>query len=131
MTDTATLPGGNVRESTERLKSSLRELLATVLDRAFGIALDGVERLATAFDDLAARGGITVNALLGGAKAALQGRSPVWGAITSALASLSPATKVALVVALVLAVLLLPVTVLLLLLFLIVLAVVVAVRAHN
>ena len=104
------------RAAVEELRASLRTLLATLLDRAFGIALERVEDLGRWLDEMAAHGGVRLNALLGGARAAVAGRSPVWGAI-------------ALIVALVLAVLLLPVTVVLLLLFLIVAAVVAAVRA--
>jgi hypothetical protein len=113
----------------EELRASLRTLLATLLDRAFGIALERVEDLGRWLDEVAAHGGVRLNALLGGARAAVAGRSPVWGAIVGAMRGMSPAARVALIVALVLAVLLLPVTVVLLLLFLIVAAVVAAVRA--
>jgi hypothetical protein len=105
-------------------------LLATLLDRAFGIALEQVERLAQTFDDVAARGGLQLNAVLGGVRATLEGRNPIWGVITGAVSALSPAAKVVLVTALILA-LLLPVTVVLLLLALIIIAVVVAVRASS
>lgn len=116
---------------TEELKASLRKLLATLLDRAAGLALDKVGRLARSLDDIAARGGVGLNALLGGARAALEGHNPIWGAITGAVSALSPWAKAALIVALVLALLLLPVTVALLLLVLIVVVVVAAVRAGS
>ena len=128
------IPGGNGSGSDEQtpfeeLKASLRRLLATLLDRAFGIALERVEDLAGWLDEVAARGGIKMNALLGGVRSAIGGRNPVWGAVVGAFRGMSPATKVALVAALVLALLLLPVTVVLLLLFLIIAAIVAAVRA--
>jgi len=118
-------------QALEDLKASLRKLLATVLERAFGLALDKVETLARNLDEVAARGGIPIHALLGGARAWLQGRNPVWGAIRGAIGGLSPAAKVALGVALVLALLLLPLTVVLLLLVLIAVAVWAAVRAAS
>lgn len=112
------------------LKESLRRLLATLLERAVGLALDKVEQLARSLDEMATRGGPKLGALFGGARAALSGRNPVWGAIRGAVSALSPAAKVALVAALVLALLLLPVTVVLLLLVLIVVVVVAAVRSR-
>jgi hypothetical protein len=116
---------------TEQLKASLRELLATLIDRAFGLALDAVESLAGTLDRVAAGGGPRLNALLGGVLALQEGRSPVWGAIKGAVAAMSPAAKAALIAALVLAVLLLPLTVVLVLLALIVFAVWAAVRAAS
>jgi hypothetical protein len=118
-------------QALEDLKASLRKLLATVLERAFGLALEKVETLAKSFDEIAARGGVPLNALLGGVKAGMQGRNPVWGAIKGAFGALSPAIRVAIIVALVLALVLLPVTVVLLLLVLIVVAVWLAVRAAS
>jgi hypothetical protein len=119
------------RASTEELKASLRKLLATLVDRAFGLALDAVEALARTFDDVAARRGLSLSALLGGARAVHEGRNPVWGAVRGAIASMSPAAKAALIAALVLALLLLPLTVVLVLLALIVLAVWAAVQAAS
>lgn len=106
-------------------------MLATLLDRAVGIALDKVERLARSLDDIAARGGVGLNALLGGLRSTLEGRNPLWGAVTGAVSALSTGAKIALFAALVLALLLLPVTVVLLLLALIVVAVVAAVRSGR
>lgn len=128
------IPGGNGSGPDEpapldELKASLRRLLATVLDRAFGIALETVEDLAGWLDEVAARGGIRMNALLGGVRSVIGGRNPLWGAVVGGFRALSPATRVALITALVLALVLLPVTVVLLLLFLIIAAIVVAVRA--
>jgi hypothetical protein len=128
------IPGGNgsgpdEQTPLEELKASLRRLLTTLLDRAFGIALERVEDLAGWLDEVAARGGIRMNALLGGVRSAIGGRNPVWGAVKAAFRAMSPGAKVALVAALVLALVLLPVTVVLLLLFLIVAAVVAAARA--
>jgi hypothetical protein len=115
----------------EELKASLRKLLAALLDRALGIALDKVERIARNFDDIAARGGVGLNALVGGVRAKLEGRNPIWGAITGAMSAMSPQAKAALIAALILALLLLPVTVVLLLLVLIVVAVVAAAQARS
>ena len=113
----------------DQLEVSVRKLLATVLDRAFGLALDKVEGLARTFDDIAVRGGPRLNALLGGGRAAVEGRNVVWGAIRGPISALSPAAMAALIIALVLALVLLPVTVVLLLLGLIVAAVVAAARS--
>lgn len=130
------IPGGNGSgpdepAPAEELKESLRRLLATVLDRAFGIALDGVEGLARWLDTVATRGGFRMNALIGGAQAVVGGGNPLWGALVGGLRALSPGARGALVAALVLAVLLLPVTVVLLLLVLIVVAIVGAARAAS
>ncbi|QYN38087.1 hypothetical protein K1T35_13105 [Pseudonocardia sp. DSM 110487] len=119
------------RDSTERLERSLRELLATLIDRAFGLALDAVEGLARQLDEVAARGGLPLNALLGGAVALFEGRSPLWGAVRGAFAAMSPAAKGASIAALILALLLVPLTVVLLLLALIGLAVWGAIRAAR
>jgi hypothetical protein len=132
----ATRTSGAVAQPAEQtpldeLKASLRKLLATLMDRAFGLALDKVEVLAGKLDEVAARGGLGLNALLGGVRASLQGRNPIWGAIKGAVAAMSPEAKAALIVALVLALLLLPLTVVLLLLVLIVVAVWAAVRAGS
>jgi hypothetical protein len=116
---------------TDQLKASLRELLATVLDRGFGIALEAVEQIARGLEETAARGGLKVGALFGGAQAAIAGGNPVWGAIKGAVAALSPGARAALIVALILAVLLLPVTVVLVLLALIVLAIIAVIKVRS
>jgi hypothetical protein len=116
---------------TDQLRESLRRLLATLLDRAFGIALDKVEQLARTFDEIAARGGYKIGALFGGARAAVSGHNPIWGAIEGAVAALSPGAKAALIIVLILALVLLPVTVVLVLLFLIVVAVVAVARTRS
>ncbi|MEJ3651475.1 hypothetical protein WEH80_00510 [Actinomycetes bacterium KLBMP 9759] len=111
------------------MAGELRDLLAVLLDKAFCVALDGVERFARFLDDVAARGGISVNAVLGGARAAIGGRSTIWGAVRAAVSALSPGARAALIAVLVLALLLLPVTVVLVLLALIVLAIVAVARS--
>jgi hypothetical protein len=116
---------------TAQLRESLRRLLAALLDRAFGIALDKVEQLSGAFDEIAARGGYKIGALFGGMRAAVSGRNPVWGAFTGAVSALSPGAKAALIAVLILALLLLPITVALLLLFLIIAAVVAVARSRS
>ena len=113
------------------LKQSLRDLLAALVERGLGVALAQVEKLAAGFEDMSARGGAGLGALLGGVQAWFEGRSRVWGAITGLVASLSPAAKAGLILALILATLLLPVTVLLLLLALLVLAVVAAIKGSS
>lgn len=118
-------------EAFAELRESVRRLLAALLDRGLGLALDKVEQLARSMDEIAARGGPKLGALWGGAKAKLAGRSPFWGAVIGAFSVMSPAAKVAVVAALVLALLLLPVTVVLVLLALIVLAVAAAVRTSS
>jgi hypothetical protein len=116
---------------TAQLRESLHRLLAALLDRAFGIALDKVEQLSGTFEEISARGGYKIGALFGGMKAAVSGRNPVWGAITGAVSALSPGAKAALIAVLILALLLLPITVVLILLFLIVAAVVAVARSHS
>lgn len=116
---------------TEQLKASLRRLLGALLERGFGIALESVERLAGTFDEIAARGGVKVGALWGGATAGLSGRNPVWGAVKGAFSALSTPARAALIIALVLALLLLPVTVVLLLLALIGLAIIAVVKTRS
>jgi hypothetical protein len=113
------------------LKAALRELLAAVLERTFGIALDKVEQLSRTLDDIAARGGVKVGALWGGVRAAVAGKSPVWGAIRGAFSALGPGAQAAVIIVLVLAILLLPVTVVLILLLLIVVAIIVIVRTQS
>jgi hypothetical protein len=115
----------------DQLRESLRKLLSALLDRAFGIALDKVEQLARTFDEVATRGGYKVGALLGGARAAVSGHNPIWGAIKGAVAALSPGAKAALIIVLILALVLLPVTVVLVLLFLIVVAVIAVARTRS
>jgi len=115
----------------DQLRESLRRLLAALLDRAFGVALDKLEELSQTFDEIAARGGYKIGALFGGLRAAVAGRNPVWGAITGAFAALSPGAKAAVIAVLILALLLLPVTVVLVLLFLIVVAVVAVARSRT
>jgi len=117
--------------ATEQLKASLRRLLAALLERGFGVVLESVERLAGTFDEIAARGGVKVSALWGGARAGLSGRNPVWGAVKGAFSALSTPARVMLIIALVLALLLLPVTVVLLLLALIALAIIAVVKTRS
>jgi hypothetical protein len=119
------------RHSDDELKAALREFLAAVLERTFGMALDKVEQLSRTLDDIAARGGYKIGAVFGGIRAAIAGRSPVWGAITGAFAALSPGAKAAIIAVLVLALLLLPVTVVLLLLLLIAVAIVAIVKSRS
>jgi membrane associated rhomboid family serine protease len=115
----------------DQLKAALRKLLSTVLERAFGVALDKVEQLSRTLDDIAARGGYKIGAVFGGVRAAAAGRSPVWGAVKGAFSALSPGAKAAIIVVLVLALLLLPVTVVLLLLLLIAVVIVAVVQSRS
>lgn len=117
--------------AVDELKSSLKELLRTLLRSTVGLALENVEGLAKSFDTMAASGGLAMGGVLGGVRAGLAGRNPVWGAIKGAIGALSPAVRVGLVLVLVLALVLLPVTVVLLLLALIVLIVVAAAKAGS
>jgi hypothetical protein len=113
---------------TQQIKANSRELLATLIERGFGIGLEAVERLG---HEIAVRSGVKVNALLGGARAAVAGRSPAWGAIKGGFSALSPGAKAAVIIVPVLALLLLPVTVALLLLALIAVAVVAVVKTRS
>jgi len=121
----------NAQPPTDQLRAALRELLAAVLERTFGMALDKVEQLSRTLDDIAAHGGYKIGALFGGVRAAVAGRSPVWGAIVGAFSALSPGAKAAIIIVLVLALLLLPVTVVLLLLLLIAVAIVAIVQSRS
>jgi membrane associated rhomboid family serine protease len=109
----------------------LRELLAAVLERTFGMALEKVEQLSRTLDEIATRGGVKIGALLGGVRAAVAGKSTVWGAIMGAFSALGPGAKAAIIIVLVLALLLLPVTVVLILLLLIAVAIVAIVRTQS
>ncbi len=115
----------------DQLRAALRELLAAVLERTFGMALDKIEQLSRTLDDIAAHGGYKIGALFGGVRAWAAGRSPVWGAIVGAFSALSPGAKAAIIIALVLALLLLPVTLVLLLLLLIAVAIVAVVQSRS
>jgi membrane associated rhomboid family serine protease len=115
----------------DQLKAALRGLLAAVLERTFGIALDKIEQLSRTLDDIEARGGYKIGAVFGGVRAAVAGRSPVWGAIKGAFSALGPGAKAAIIVVLVLALLLLPVTVVLLLLLLIAVAIIAIVKSRS
>ncbi len=116
---------------TQQIRANVRKLFTTLLERGFGIALEAVQRLDHILNEIAARSGVKVNALLGGARAAVAGRSPAWGAIKGAFSALSPGAKAAVIIVLVLALLLLPVTVALLLLALIAAAVIAAVKTRS
>jgi membrane associated rhomboid family serine protease len=115
----------------DELRAALRELLAAVLERTFGMALDKIEQLSRTLDDIAAHGGYKIGALFGGVRASVAGRSPVWGAIVGAFSTLSPGAKAAIIIVLVLALLLLPVTVVLLLLLLIAVAIAAIVQSRS
>ena len=142
MTDTLVAParadragpardGNSPQSPGDQLKAALRELLAAVLERAFGIALDKVEQLSQTLEDIEARGGYKIGAVFGGVRAAVAGKSPVWGAIKGAFSALSPGVKAAIIIVLVLALLLLPVTVVLLLLLLIAVAIIAIVKSRS
>ena len=121
----------NASPPPDQLRDALRDLLAVVLERTFGMALDKIEQLSRTLDDIAARGGYKIGAVLGGARAAFVGKSPVWGAITGAFSALGPGAKAAIITVLVLALLLLPVTVVLVLLLLLAVAIVATVRTRS
>jgi membrane associated rhomboid family serine protease len=118
-------------DPADQLRAALREFLAALLERTFGIAIDKVEQLSQTFDVIAARGGFKIGAVFGGVRAAVAGKSPVWGAIMGGFSALGPGAKAAIITVLVLALLLLPVTVLLVLLLLIGVAVVAIVKSQS
>ena len=121
----------SAQPSADQLRAALRELLASVLERTFGMALDKIEQLSRTLDDIAAHGGYKIGALFGGVRASVAGRSPVWGAIVGAFSRLGPGAKAAIIIALILALLLLPVTVVLLLLLLIAVAIAAIVQSRS
>jgi len=115
----------------DELKVKVRALLHTVLERAFGAVDEKIDKLIEGLEEVAQSGGPTVGAMLGAADAALNQRSPLWGALSRSIASLSPGTKIALLIGLLLAIVLLPVTVLLLLVAILALAVALLVSAAR
>ena len=121
----------SAQPSADQLKAALREFLAAVLERTFGMALDKIEQLSGTFEDIAAHGGYKIGALFRGVRASVAGRSPVWGAIVGAFSTLGPGAKAAIIIVLVLAIVLLPVTVVLLLLLLIAIAVAAIVQSRS
>ncbi|MHA6793948.1 hypothetical protein ACVGVM_10640 [Pseudonocardia bannensis] len=124
---------------TEQLKAGVRTLVGALIDKAVdkavekaaGVALRQVDRVAAKLDEIAAGGGVKTHAVLGGVRAALQGKNPLWGAVTSAVAAMSPEAKLVLVLVLIVAVLLAPVLLLVLVVALLVIAVVAAVRGGS
>jgi len=126
MTDVATRP----TTAGEELTRSLGKLLAGLAEVGLDAAARGVDRLSSRLEEVAAgSGGVAVGSALGGLRAMVAGRNPVWGAIKGTIASLSTRTKVLIVVALVLGLLLGPVLLVLLVLALLVVVVVAAVRS--
>jgi len=113
------------------LKASLRDLLRTLLRSSVGLVLEHVEDLAGTFRKMAASGGLAVGAVLGGVRAGLAGKNPIWGALKGAVGAMSTGMRVAIILALVLAIVLLPITVVLLLVALIVLIVVAAAKSGS
>jgi hypothetical protein len=126
MTDVATRP----TPAGEELTRSLKKLLAGLAEVGLDAATRGVDRLSSRLEDVAAgKGGVAVGSVLGGLRAMVAGRNPVWGAVKGTIAGLSAKTKVLIVVGLVLGLLLGPVVLVLLLLALLVVVVVAAVRS--
>ncbi|MCE0763869.1 hypothetical protein LWC35_13255 [Pseudonocardia kujensis] len=113
------------------LKQSLRDLLRTVLRSSVGLVLEHVEDLGGTIQKMATSGGLAMGGLLGGVRAGLAGKNPIWGALKGAVGAMSTGMRVAIILALVLAILLLPITVVLLLVALIVLIIVAAAKAGS
>jgi hypothetical protein len=126
-------PGPKERRdaAVSELKDSLKDLLRTLLKASTGLILERVEDLGGLFQRTASSGGLAVGALLGGVRAGMAGKNPLWGALKGAVGALSPAVRIGLIVALVLAILLLPVTVVLILIALIVLVIVAAAKSGS
>jgi hypothetical protein len=115
--------------SVQQLKVSLRKLLGAVVDKGVDATVQGVERLSDKLEDVAHSSGPLAGAAGGGARAALAGKNPVWGAVKGTVASLSTGTKVLIVLTAVLGLLLGPVVLVVALIALLVLAIVAAVRS--
>ncbi|MEU7812706.1 hypothetical protein [Pseudonocardia sp. NPDC049154] len=113
------------------LKESLRDLLRTLLRSSVGLVLENVEDLGGLVQKFAASGGVAMGGLLGGVRAGLAGKNPIWGALKGAVGAMSTGMRVAIILALVLAIVLLPITVVLLLVALIVLIIVAAAKAGS
>lgn len=118
-------------DPAERLKSSLQNLLAALIDRAAGVALSKIDDLAGSLEDVTARGGAGLAAALGAGKALLAGTNPIWGAIKAGFAALGTLAKTLLIVGLALSPVLLVVLAVLLVLAALVLAIVWAIRAAT
>jgi hypothetical protein len=113
------------------LTRSLKKLLAGLVEVGLDAAGRGVDRLSSRLEEVAGSGGVAVGSALGGLRAIVAGRNPVWGAVKGTIASLSTRTKVVIVLALVLGLLLGPVVLVLLVLALLVFVVVTAVRSST
>lgn len=113
----------------EELKRSLKKLLVGLVDVGLDAAARGVDRLSSRLEEVAGSGGVAVGSALGGLRAIVAGRNPVWGAVKGAISGLRARTKVLIVLALVLGLLLGPVVLVLLVLALLVFVVVAAVRS--
>ena len=111
--------------------SALRDVLEATLHKVTSKASQKTEDWSRDLESVATSGGATRQAGLRGAKAELQGKNPVWGAVKGAWAGASVKLRLAAVLLLVLLLLLAPVPTLLLLLGLLVAALVKAIRAAT
>jgi hypothetical protein len=109
--------------------SAVRDVLEAALQKIAAKASQKTEDWSRDLEAVAESGSATTQAGVGGVKAELQGKNPIWGAIKGAWAGASVGFKIAAVLLLVLVVLLAPVPSLLLLLGLLVFALVKAIRA--
>jgi hypothetical protein len=90
-----------------------------------------VEDWADDLNDFVASGGSTTQAVVGGLKAMLRGKNPVWAAIKGAWSGASSELKLAVVLILILTLLLGPVVLLVLVLGLLIAALVAGIRAAT
>ena len=118
-----------VAELGTRLREAGERLLAALIDRCAGIALEKVDELAAGLERVAADAGVGPSAALGAGSALLQGRSPLWGALRGGWAALGTAARILAGVVLAFAPVLLVVALLVAVVAALVWAVVAAVRA--
>jgi uncharacterized membrane protein len=72
----------------DRLKGVAQDLLKALADRAVSAAIDQVDGLTDRLGDVAENGGIGLSSALGGGLSALQGGSPVAGALSSGVSAI-------------------------------------------
>lgn len=115
----------------ERLRAAGERVLVALVDRLSAMALEKVDDLAGSLEDMARNGGPGVGAAIGAARAKLEGRNIVWGAIKGAFSALAVWAKVLVAVVLALSPVLLLVALVVLIVALLVWAIVAAVRAAG
>ncbi|MEJ2889153.1 hypothetical protein [Actinomycetospora aeridis] len=106
----------------------LERIAVALIDRLAAAAVDKVDELADRLQDFAQNpGGIGMTAMVRAGLAKMQGKNPVWAAITGAVSAMSTTTKILLGLLLILVAVLSPVAILVLAIVLIIAGIVGAV----